>query len=256
MNINWANSDAAIWRPQQQRLRAVIRTDPIQLDSLLGIERQKTLLQQNTEAFLHHAPSNNALLWGARGCGKSSLIKALLNHYRHLGLRVIQVETQDLVQLPEIVDTIEREPYHFIIYADDLSFERGDGGYRALKSVLEGSIEVPPEHVRVYATSNRRHLLPEQMADNRDSQLVNGEIHHNDTIEERISLSDRFGLSLSFYPLDQPTYLEIIDSLFNDYQGDRSELHRLALRFTLERGNKSGRTARNFYNSLNAQPRH
>ncbi|MBF0470657.1 MAG: ATP-binding protein [Gammaproteobacteria bacterium] len=246
--VDWQAVNAAIWRPARQQLRPVKRVDPITLDQLLGVERQKALLQENTEAFLQRKPSNNTLLWGARGTGKSSLIKALLNRYHPQGLRVIQVEREDLWQLPEIVDAVCDRDFHFIIYSDDLSFEQGEAGYRALKSVLEGSIEIPPDNVRIYATSNRRHLLPEKMSDNLDSALVGGEIHHSDSVEERISLSDRFGLSLSFYPLAMETYLNIVDTLFGDFDGDREALHRLAMRFTIERGSKSGRTARSFYN--------
>jgi predicted AAA+ superfamily ATPase len=155
-----------------------------------------------------------------------------------------------LVYLPEIVDDIRLLPQRFIIYCDDLSFEASDSQYKSLKSVLEGSIELPPENVLVYATSNRRHLLPEQMRDNLDTRLVDGEVHYSDAIEEKISLSDRFGLSLAFYPQTAQNYLEIVDRYFSNESVDRQSLHKAALDFAHQRASKSGRTARQFYNSV------
>lgn len=248
--LDWNMTHAAIWRPRKQTLRPVKRLDSIRLSDLLGIDRQKQQLIDNTERFLSGKPANNVLLWGARGTGKSSLIKALLNAYHGSGLRVIEVDKHDLIDLPEIVDEIRERPQHFIVYCDDLSFESGDGSYTALKSVLEGSIELPPDNVLLYATSNRRHLMPEQMRDNLDTQLVDREVHYSDTVEEKISLSDRFGLWLSFYPPTTETYLEIVDHYLFDYHGDRDELHRQALDFSRLRASKSGRTAKQFYNAF------
>lgn len=248
--IDWQSTYAAIWRQRKEYLRPVRQTDPIRLDELLGIDVQKTQLAQNTERFLAGKPANNVLLWGARGTGKSSLIKALLNAYKSEGLRVIEVDKQDLVHLPDIVDDIRELPQRFIVYCDDLSFESGDSQYKALKSVLEGSIELPPENVLVYATSNRRHLLPEHMRDNLDTRLVDGEVHYSDAVEEKTSLSDRFGLSLGFYPQSPKTYLDIIDSFFPDFAGDRECLHKAALDFAHQRASKSGRTAKQFYNAF------
>jgi len=248
--IDWNVTWAAIWRQRKEYLRPVHQTDPIQLDDLLGIDGQKQQLVENTERFLDGKPANNALLWGSRGTGKSSLIKALLNNYKTLGLRLIEVDKQDLVYLPEIVDDIRELPQRFIIYCDDLSFESGDSQYKSLKSVLEGSIELPPENVLVYATSNRRHLLPELMKDNLDSHLVDREVHYSDTVEEKTSLSDRFGLSLGFYPQTAQTYLSIVDSFFPDAAGDRENLHKAALDFAHRRASKSGRTAKQFYNTF------
>lgn len=245
-SIDWTRTPAAIWRRHRQALRPVTRTDPIGLDQLLGVERQKAALVTNTERFLSGQTANNVLLWGARGTGKSSLIKALLNRFFAQGLRVIEVDRDDLVFLPEIVDEIRDLPQRFLVFCDDLSFEAGEQTYKALKSVLEGSIELPPENVLVYATSNRRHLMPEYMKDNEQSKMVDGEIHPGEAIEEQVSLSDRFGLWLSFYPFKQDEYLAMIDALFpaaSDTQG----LHREALRFALSRGGRSGRTARQFY---------
>ncbi len=250
MMIDWTISYAAIWRQRKEILRPVSQIDPIRLDDLLGIDAQKQQIIQNTERFLAGKPANNALLWGARGTGKSSLIKALLNAYRSQGLRLIEVDKQDLVYLPEIVDDIRDLPQRFIIYCDDLSFEANEHQYKSLKSVLEGSIELPPVNVLVYATSNRRHLIPEQMRDNLDTRLVDGEVHYSDTVEEKISLSDRFGLRLAFYPQTSETYLEIIDSFFPDTHKDREALYKAALDFAHLHASKSGRTAKQFYNTI------
>jgi predicted AAA+ superfamily ATPase len=228
----------------------VLQTDPIRLDELLGIDNQKQQMIQNTERFLVGKPANNALLWGARGTGKSSLIKALLNAYKDQDLRLIEVDKQDLVYLPDIVDDIRELPQRFIIYCDDLSFETNEHQYKSLKSVLEGSVELPPENILVYATSNRRHLMPERMSDNFDTRLVDGEVHYSDTVEEKISLSDRFGLRLAFYPQTSETYLHIVDSLFPNLPYDRESLHKAALDFAHQRASKSGRTAKQFYNTV------
>ena len=248
--IDWNTTYAAIWRQRQQYLRPVSQIDPIRLEHLLGIEPQKQQLTANTERFLAGLPANNALLWGARGTGKSSLVKAMLNEYRQRGLRFIEIDKQDLLYLPEIVDDIREQPQRFIVFCDDLSFEAGDGLYKPLKSVLEGSIELPPENILFYATSNRRHLLPELMRDNLDTRLIDGEVHYSDTIEEKISLSDRFGLRLAFYPQHTDSYLEIVDAYFSTYQGDREQLHKLALDFAHQHAAKNGRTAKQFYQAF------
>ena len=246
--IDWNVTHAAIWRPHKQYLRPVLHIDPIHLDQLLGVETQKKALLANTERFLSGKPANHVLLWGARGTGKSSLIKALFNCYRANGLRLIEVDKQDLVCLPEIVDDIRELEQRFIIYCDDLSFEIADNHYKSLKSVLEGSIELPPQNVLIYATSNRRHLLPEFMRDNLDTRLVDGEVHYSDTVEEKTSLSDRFGMSLAFYSQSTQIYLDIIDSLFVDIHVNRETLHQAALDFAYQRAAKNGRTAKQFYN--------
>ena len=247
MSISWNDTPAAIWRQLKGHLRAVKTIDAIQLDQLLGIEDQKAALVRNTEKFIAGLPANNVLLWGSRGTGKSSLIKALLNRFFDQGLRIVEVDKDDLVYLPEIVDEIRDQPQRFIIYCDDLSFEAGEKTYKALKSVLEGSIESPPGNVLIYATSNRRHLMPEYMSENLTSQVVDTEIHHGEAIEEKISLSDRFGLWISFYPFNQDRYLEIVDHYFPNYSGDRKDLHRQAIQFALQRGGRSGRAAYQFY---------
>ncbi|MDX1803076.1 MAG: ATP-binding protein [Alcanivorax sp.] len=247
--IDWRSTPAAIWRGRRRALRAIAHPDPVRLEDLLGIDTQKARLIQNTERFLAGQPCNHVLLWGSRGTGKSSVVKALLNSYHRQGLRVIQVDKDDLVDLPEIVDDIRERRQRFIVYCDDLSFEDGENQYKHLKTVLEGSLELPPENVRIYATSNRRHLVPEYLKDNAQSQVVDREIHHGDVVEERISLADRFGLGLSFYPISEAQYFAIVDHLFGAV-ADRPQLHVRARRFSMEKGVRSGRTARQFYNQF------
>lgn len=244
---DWTRTLAAVWRPRSVGLRPVRRLDPVRLDDLLGIDFQKAELARNTEALLAGRPAHNALLWGSRGTGKSSLIKALLNAYAPEGLRLIEMDQDDLADLPEVVDDLSALPQRFILFCDDLSFETEETAYKHLKSILEGSIELPPDNVLVYATSNRRHLVAEPRADNRGVELLEGELHYGDAVEERLSLADRFGLWLSFYPNSQQQYLEIIDHLFADFRGDREALHRSACQFALARASRSGRTARQFW---------
>lgn len=245
--LDWTRTLAAVWRPRSVGLRPVRRLDPVRLDDLLGIDFQKAELARNTEALLAGRPAHNALLWGSRGTGKSSLIKALLNAYAPEGLRLIEMDQDDLADLPEVVDDLSALPQRFILFCDDLSFETEETAYKHLKSILEGSIELPPDNVLVYATSNRRHLVAEPRADNRGVELLEGELHYGDAVEERLSLADRFGLWLSFYPNSQQQYLEIVDHLFADFRGDREALHRSACRFALARASRSGRTARQFW---------
>lgn len=250
MGISWSEQVAAVWRPRSRVLRAVRRRDPVRLGDLLGIEQQKQALVANTERFVAGQSANNALLWGSRGTGKSSLIKAVLNEYAPRNLRLIEIDKDDLVDLPEIVDDVRELPQRFVIYCDDLSFEEGETGYKHLKSVLEGSVELPPENVLIYASSNRRHLIPERMAENNEARLIDGELHYGDTTEEKLSLADRFGLWLSFHPLSQDQYLAIVDHLFAGYTGDRDTLHQEAKRFAMTRATRSGRTARQFFNAV------
>ena len=248
MDIDWTTDHAAIWRNYSKRLRPVRQLDPVELTELIGIEQQKRVLIRNTERFMAGQPANNALLWGARGTGKSSLVKAVFNAYRRQSLRLIEVDKDDLLNLPEIIDCIREFPYRFILFCDDLSFDLHESTYKHLKSVLEGSVEVAPDNTLLYATSNRRHLLPEKLADNLDTKIVDGEIHYADAVEEQISLSDRFGLWIAFYPENLENYLRIVDSLFEDFAGDRAALHEAAKLFATSRAAKSGRTARQFYN--------
>lgn len=249
--IDFKRHYAAVWRAKKGFLKPVEHLDNILFDDLVGLQRQKDDFIQNTERFLNNLPSNNILLWGSRGTGKSSFIKAMINTYADAGLRVIEVQRDDLDDLIDISDMIRDLPFKFIIFCDDLSFEEGERGYRALKTALEGSIETPPDNIKIYATSNRRHLVVENMADNNGSGLdADGQLHYSDTVEEKISLSDRFGLWISFYQGNQEEYLKIVDSYFKDYTGNRDDLHMKALQFAQNRASKSGRTAKQFYNSF------
>ena len=247
--IDWNSFYAGVWRSKRAYLKPIKYIDDIGIDDLVGIDRQKNSLLNNTTQFIEKKPCNNALLWGARGCGKSSLVKAIFNHFTNQNLRLIEIERDDLIDLLDIVDEIRELPYRFIIFCDDLSFDDGDSSYRGLKRVLEGSIEAKPDNVLIYATSNRKHLLPEFMQDNRSVSLQDdGEIHFSDGVEERISLSDRFGLCLSFYTGTQQDYLNMVDHYFKDFSGDRAMLHRQAIAFATTKGIKNGRTAKQFYN--------
>lgn len=248
MPFDWEHTHAALWRHSKMTLLPVHNVDQIRLHELVGIDDQVAALVRNSERFILQQPANNALLWGARGTGKSSLVKAILNEYKDRRMRLIQVFKHDLHDLFDIVDEIRDLPYRFIIYCDDFSFEINDDSYVALKTVLEGSIEQAADNILIYATSNRRHLLPETMQDNLASKMVGEELHYADAIEEKISLSDRFGLWLSFYQPDQDGYLRIVDTYFHAYQGDREVLHREAIRFAQIRASRSGRTAKQFYN--------
>lgn len=245
-SIDWQQEVAAIWRSRRQYFRVIRDRDPIRFADLLGVDEQKRKLMQNTERFLAGQPANHVLLWGSRGTGKSSLIKALLNEYADRQLRLLEVERTDLADLPELVDDLRARPQKFIVFCDDFSFNEGEHEYRHLKSVLEGSLELPPANVRLYATSNRRHLLPEYQSDNDTARLVNRELHQGELVEEKISLSDRFGLCISFYPIDEAQFFAMIDHLFPKHP-DPERLHVLARRFSMEKGVRSGRTARQFF---------
>jgi hypothetical protein len=220
------------------------------LDDLKEIEPQKEKIQRNTLQFVQGLPANNVLLTGARGTGKSSLIKACLNTYAPLGLRLIEVDKQDMVDLPDIIDVVATRPEKFIIFCDDLSFEEGEPGYKALKSILDGTVAAATPNVLIYATSNRRHLLPEYMKDNLSyNHTDDGEVHPGEVIEEKISLSERFGLWISFYPFSQDAYLLIVDQWLSSLGVPPNEAvsaHPEALVWALERGSRSGRVAFQF----------
>ncbi len=248
-----ADLDSAIafrWRKQANTgyLQPVTHPHNIVLDALHGIDEQKQLIDQNTYQFVLGYPANNVLLTGARGTGKSSLVKALLNKYANNGLRLIEVEKDDLIDLHDIVERVFQRSERFILYCDDLSFESDEPGYKALKVVLDGSIEMASDNVLVYATSNRRHLMPEAMRDNLETRHVDGDIHPNETIEEKISLSERFGIWLSFYPFDQAQYLEIVRYwlIFYGIRKMAAPVREEALRWALTRGSRSGRVAWQF----------
>jgi predicted AAA+ superfamily ATPase len=250
-DTDWDGAIAFRWRRRADRgwLEAVPEPHRIDLDALHDVDRQKALLERNTRQFVRGLPANNALLWGARGTGKSSLVKALLHRYAGAGLRLVEVEPAHLVDLPDVVGLLRGRPERFLVFCDDLSFQADDGSYKALKAILDGSIASPPENVLIYATSNRRHLLPEYFSDNEHSHNVDGEIHHGEAVEEKISLSERFGLWLSFHPFNQDSYLKIcfgwLDELgiaVDDPDAVRAE----ALRYALARGSRSGRVAWQF----------
>jgi hypothetical protein len=191
-------------------MEPVPRIEAMHLDDLLGIEPQKRAVEENTRQFLAGLPANNALLWGTRGTGKSSLVRALLHAYAAQGLRIVQVDKDDLVSLPAIVEELKAQPFKFVLFSDDLSFEPGDASYKVLKSALDGSVYALPDNVLIYVTSNRRHLVPEYESDNRGAMMVEGEVHHGEAIEEKISLSGRFGLWVAFHPFSQELYVEVV----------------------------------------------
>ena len=250
--IDWDAAVAFRWRTRQGRgmLQAVTQLAPIALSDLQNIERQKALIEQNTRQFVQGLPANNVLLTGARGTGKSSLIKACLNQYAADGLRLIEVDKDDLHDLGDIVDLVVARPERFIIFCDDLSFEDGESGYKALKVALDGSIAAQSENVLIYATSNRRHLLPEYMRDNETYRHTDdGEIHPGEVIEEKISLSERFGLWVSFYPFKQDDYLAIVAHWLAHFGCEAAAIDSArgdALVWALERGSRSGRVAWQF----------
>jgi predicted AAA+ superfamily ATPase len=250
--VDWNAAVAFRWRKRQGRgyLQPVPAVSSIALDDLQNIDRQKDLIERNTRQFVQKKPANNVLLTGARGTGKSSLIKACLNAYAKDGLRLIEVDKDELTDLPEIIERIHARPERFIVFCDDLSFESGENAYKALKSVLDGSVAAPPDNVLIYATSNRRHLMPEYFSENLETAKGgNGEIHPGEAIEEKVSLSERFGLWISFYPFDQDHYLDIVAHWLKRYGFSKKEIaaaEREALNWALARGSRSGRVAWQF----------
>ncbi|HEY6871193.1 MAG TPA: ATP-binding protein [Geobacteraceae bacterium] len=253
--IDWSVSHAANWRRHSfsGHLEPIDTIEDIHLDDLLGIDKQKRTVEENTRQFLSGYPANNILLWGTRGTGKSSLVRALLHSYAPQGLRVIQVDKDDLVHLPDIVDEIRGEPYRYLVFSDDVSFEVGESSYKMLKSALDGSVYAPPENVLIYVTSNRRHLLPEYESDNRGAMMVEGEIHHGEAVEEKISLSGRFGIWVSFHPFSQDQYLEVVRQWVEklacksgaklDWDRDGRDA---AILWSQKKGDRSGRIAYQF----------
>lgn len=247
--VDW---NALAWRWQiihgRGFLQAVPHPHQIKLEAICNVDAQKSEVVRNTAQFVNGFPANNVLLTGARGTGKSTLIKALLSEYAKNGLRIVEVDKADLVALPEIVSLLRARPERFIIFCDDLSFEATDPGYKALKVVLDGSIAITSDNVVVYATSNRRHLMPEYMAENLATQYVGEEIRPGETSEEKVSLSERFGLWLSFYAFDQDEYLTVAAYWLAQYgiSEMNDEVRRAALTFSLTRGARSGRVAYQF----------
>ncbi len=250
---DWSQSVA--WRYRKRAsghgvLEPVRHVGSIALSDLKEIDAQKEKIERNTRQFVEGRPANNVLLTGARGTGKSSLIKACLNAYAPQGLRLIEVDKAELTDLPDIVDVVAGRPEKFIIYCDDLSFDEGEPGYKALKSILDGSVAASTPNVLVYATSNRRHLLPEYMKDNLSyTHTDDGEVHPGEVIEEKISLSERFGLWVSFYPFSQDEYLAIVAQWMSALGATPGQIEAAApesLVWALERGSRSGRVAYQF----------
>lgn len=248
---DWNAAIAFRWRRRGNvgYLQPITRASTMRLADLHDIDEQKAQIDANTQQFVAGRPANNVLLTGTRGSGKSSLIKALLNEYAPQGLRVIEVEKGDLIDLPDIVELTDGRPERFIIFCDDLSFDAGDATFKALKVVLDGSIASAPDNVLIYATSNRRHLMPEYFEENLEGKRVGEEIHPGEAVEEKISLSERFGLWLSFYPFDQDAYLNIVAHWLASFGCEAKEIagaQRDALNWALMRGSRSGRVAWQF----------
>jgi predicted AAA+ superfamily ATPase len=250
---DWSRSIAFRYRRRssgQGVIAPVGHIGAMSLADLKEIDVQKEKIQRNTEQFVHGLPANNVLLTGSRGTGKSSLIRACLHAYAAQGLRLIEVDKVELVDLPDIVELVAQRPEKFIIFCDDLSFDEGEPGYKALKSVLDGSVAAATPNVLIYATSNRRHLLPEYMAENLTyTHTADGEVHPGEVVEEKISLSERFGLWVSFYPFSQDEYLQIVAqwlSALGINQAQVADARTEALVWALERGSRSGRVAWQF----------
>jgi predicted AAA+ superfamily ATPase len=237
-------------------LQSISHPHLIRLNDLVAIDDQKRIIDDNTRAFIAGAPANNVLLTGSRGIGKSSLVKAMLHKYSARGLRLIEVDKSDLVDLPDIVEQIAGRRERFVVFCDDLSFDANEPGYKALKVMLDGTIAAPSSNVVIYATSNRRHLLPEYFSENLETRHVGEEVHPGESVEEKISLSERFGLWISFYPFSQDEYLAAVESWLSFYGMTRPKnaagteaVHRDAIQFALQRGSRSGRVAWQFAQS-------
>jgi predicted AAA+ superfamily ATPase len=246
---NWKQIRAARWLTDSHQLRPILRPHRVELKHLLDIDEQKQRVDANTRQFVQGRPANNVLLTGSRGTGKSSLVKAMLAKYAGKGLRLIEVDKAGLSHLPELFDRVADEPYRFILFCDDLSFAADEPGYPALKAALDGSLASPLDNVLIYATSNRRHLMPEYLAENEAARHLGEEVHPGEATEEKISLSERFGLWVSFYPMDQNAYLAIARHWAETLSGSNisaSDFETEALRWALARGARSGRVAWQF----------
>lgn len=253
--IDWEHCLAARWQ-REGRSGFLLPLDvslDMRLSDLIGIDQQREQLRRNTRQFLDGMPANHALLWGSRGTGKSSLVRALLAEYATAGLRLIEIERDHLADLPRVVEQLHKLPQRFVLFCDDLSFEAGESDYRVLKSVLDGSLEQAPDNVLLYATSNRRHLVPEKQSDNENWKMIDGELHPNEAVEDKIALSDRFGLWLSFYPFTQEHFLDVVEHWISqlaqasDLVWVRDEtLEKAAIRWATGRGNRNGRCAYQF----------
>ena len=255
---DWKNVKAARWRKRSGRgyLQAIAHPHAIAMSDLVAVDEQKKTIDQNTRQFVAGHPANNVLLTGTRGTGKSSLVKAMLARYAAKGLRLIEVDKVDLVDLPDIAERIEARPERFIVFCDDLTFDAGEPGYKALKVMLDGSIAGAAGNVLIYATSNRRHMLPEYFAENLETKHVGDEVHPGESVEEKISLSERFGLWISFYPFGQDDYLAAVAAWLAHFDvpaaasvRESEARTREALQFAIQRGSRSGRVAWQFARS-------
>ncbi|MFZ5502006.1 MAG: ATP-binding protein [Pseudomonadota bacterium] len=246
---DWSAACAFRWDQRQRMLHPVPNFQRIALHDLLGIDPQKQRVQQNTVQFVRGGTANNVLLSGARGTGKSSLVKALLNEYATQGLRVIQIDKQGLVDLPHLVGMVQGRSERFILYCDDLSFNADEAGYQSLKAALDGDLVAFSDNLLIYATSNRRHLMPDYMKDNLATEYIGDEIHPAESVEEKISLSERFGLWISFYPFTQDEYLAVATHWLTHHgwvHGMTDSVRTAALQWSLQRGSRSGRVAGQF----------
>ncbi|MCC7325914.1 MAG: ATP-binding protein [Burkholderiales bacterium] len=256
---DWKKITAARWRKRAGRgyLQPVAHPHSIRLSDLVAVDDQKHAIDQNTRQFVAGAPANNVLLTGSRGTGKSSLVKAMLGKYAARGLRLIEVDKEDLVDLPDIAERVEGHPQRFVVFCDDLSFDAGEAGYKALKVMLDGSIAGAATNIVIYATSNRRHLLPEYFSENLETRHVGEEVHPGESVEEKISLSERFGLWISFYPFTQDDYLAAVAGWLEHFgvkaagsARDADARTREALQWALQRGSRSGRVAWQYAKNL------
>ncbi len=246
---DWDAASAFRWDHKQRMLNPVANFQRIKLSDLSGIDNQKQRIQQNTQQFVAGGTANNVLLSGARGTGKSSLVKALLNEYAVQGLRLIQIDKQGLVDLPLIINLVQGRVERFILYCDDLSFNADEDGYQTLKAALDGDLVAFSDNLLIYATSNRRHLMPDYMSDNLATKYEGDEIHPAESVEEKVSLSERFGLWISFYPFSQDEYLAVAAHWLqhHGWQGGMTEeVRRACLQWSLSRGSRSGRVAGQF----------
>lgn len=258
VTLDWQAVIAARWQREGRAgyLQPLRVSLDLSLADLVGVDTQREQLSRNTQQFVAGLPANHALLWGARGTGKSSLVRALLAAHADAGLRLIEIERDHLADLPRVVEALAGLPQRFVLFCDDLSFESGEGDYRVLKSVLDGSLERAPDNVLLYATSNRRHLVPEKESDNDNWQRVEGELHPSEAVEDKIALSDRFGLWISFYPFTQDHFLAVVRHWIASLAEPAGlqwswshELEILAIRWALGRGNCNGRCAYQFARS-------
>jgi len=255
---DWKKTTAARWRKRNGRgyLQAVAHPHAVAMSDLVAIDEQKKAIDQNTRQFIAGYPANNVLLTGARGTGKSSLVKAMLAKYASKGLRLIEVDKGDLVDLPDIAERIDSRPERFVVFCDDLTFDAGEAGYKALKVMLDGSITGAAGNVLIYATSNRRHMLPEFFGENLETKHLGDEVHPGESVEEKISLSERFGIWISFYPFGQDDYLAAVSAWLAHFDvpaaaslRDSEARTREALQFAIQRGSRSGRVAWQFARS-------